>query len=160
MPSARTATVWLPPAARVLAREKNTVFTTALVPLAVVTVTGPLCAPAGTTTPLMLVAVAAKPVVTIFTPALPAKVTVVVLARLVPVKVSTLPGCPMKGLRAVSVGAWARAARPASSRASSSNTSSSGPPAGRAMRRRGVMVEVFIRKQKGNQWMPPRPRGR
>ena len=45
-----------------------------------------------------------KPVVTVLVPALPAKATLVVPVRLVPVRVSTVPGCPIKGLTVVSVG--------------------------------------------------------
>ena len=94
--------------AREVAREKTAAIVTALVPLGLVTFTGPLCAPAGTTTPVMLVLLATvKPVVTVLVPAAPVKVMVVVPVRLVPVRAMVLPGTPMKGLSAVRVGTWA-----------------------------------------------------
>ena len=80
-------------------------------PLAVVAVIGPLSAPAGTTTPVICVPAAftVKPLLTVFTPAPPVKAMLVVPAKPVPVSDSTVPGTPICGVRAVRVGAWARA---------------------------------------------------
>ena len=71
-PSGRTATVWLPPAATMLARA-NRAVPAGVVPPPVVAVMGPLCAAAGTRTPVSWVpsALTLKPVLTVRWPALP-----------------------------------------------------------------------------------------
>ena len=95
--------------ARVLARAKRAGparLVLVLRPVPVVAVRGPLCAPAGTTTPVIWVPAGftVKPLVTVLGPALPAKAMLVVPVRPVPVRVTTVPGMPIKGLTAVSVG--------------------------------------------------------
>ena len=76
----------------------------ALVPAPVVTVSGPVVAPSGTTTPVMLVADATvKPVVTTLAP-LPAKVMAVAPVRLVPVRLMVLPTAPLPGEKLTIVG--------------------------------------------------------